>query len=233
LERFASFTSAMPELVADCAFMMAPSWPDPIVSRWIEERRKRSDKILGFNLHPMLVKEDPASVAGLVASAAEALEPILARGDTAIVLMPHDRRVGVGDSSMLEAIYHRMVSRHSEALLLLDPATLSAAQLKSIAGSLDGVVTGRMHLAIGALGMGVPVLCVGYQDKFEGLFAHFGMPEAMLMDAAAAGDPAVLNRRLSAFIDRLPELRVMVGDALPAVLARSRRNFAGLEAICN
>ena len=37
----------------------------------------------------------------------------------------------------------------------------------------DLVLTGRMHLAIAALGMGTPPLCVAYMDKFEGLFHLF------------------------------------------------------------
>ena len=51
----------------------------------------------------------------------------------------------------------------------------SARQVKAISGHCDLILSGRMHLAIASLGQGVPVVCLTYQDKFEGLMEHFGL----------------------------------------------------------
>lgn len=82
-----------------------------------------------------------------------------------------------------------------------------------------------MHLAIGSLGKGVPVLCVTYQDKFEGLFSHFDLPASMLLSTPRALDPAALEQAIDGFVADLDGLRDMVAGALPAVQARSRVNY--------
>jgi polysaccharide pyruvyl transferase WcaK-like protein len=53
------------------------------------------------------------------------------------------------------------------------PVTLDSWEIKALSGQVDLVLTGRMHLAIAALGMGTPAFCTVYQGKFEGLMQMF------------------------------------------------------------
>jgi polysaccharide pyruvyl transferase WcaK-like protein len=101
-------------------------------------------------------------------------------------------------------------------------------QLKAIAGLADGVLTGRMHLAIASLGMGVPVVALTYQGKFEGLFRHFDLPSWLLLSPAQTLRPGLLEQTLERFIDELPSLRTSVAAHWPTVLAASQRNLANL-----
>ncbi len=229
LERFRAFTRAKPQLVADSALLLQTSDPDAEVAGWVAKQRAERRPVMGFNLHPMLVKEDPGKVAKLVRSGVLALSAICRDSDTAWLLIPHDRRPKVGDLLVLEAIYNQLSPEFGDRVALVDPRTRSAADLKAIAGTLDGVVSGRMHLAIASLGKGVPVLCVAYQDKFEGLYAHFGLPDTMLIDPHSAMDPSTLEGALRRLIADIPTLRSLIAACLPEVFERSRRNFAAFD----
>jgi polysaccharide pyruvyl transferase WcaK-like protein len=88
------------------------------------------------------------------------------------------------------------------------------------------VVTGRMHLAIGSLGAGVPVMCIVYQGKFEGLMSHFDLPSDALISVAELADISSATAKIVSFIDRTDALKEQVSARLPSVLEHSRRNFA-------
>ena len=75
---------------------------------------------------------------------------------------------------MAEDCYNAFTATFPDRVEMLRPP-LNAWELKHLAGMVDLVLTGRMHLAIAALGMGTPPLCVAYMDKFEGLFHLFNI----------------------------------------------------------
>ena len=106
---------------------------------------------------------------------------------------------------------------------------LSASEIKAVAGLVDGVVTGRMHLAIAALGQGTPVAAITYQDKFQGLFAHFGVSESLLLspEQLLAGDN--LEKFLLRFLGAYKTAGAQVRNMLPAVMELSRANIAPLR----
>ncbi len=85
-----------------------------------------------------------------------------------------------------------------------------------------------MHLAIASLGMGMLVAAFTYQDKFFGLFDHFGLPHSLLLSLAEAVSSDALADVLSRFIAELPALRGSIGMALPHVKEASMRNLRGL-----
>jgi polysaccharide pyruvyl transferase WcaK-like protein len=95
--------------------------------------------------------------------------------------------------------------------------------MKAISGVCDLVLSGRMHLAIASLGQGVPVICLTYQDKFEGLMEYFDLtgntfsPQAVL-------DSDDLSERMFDYLDNCSELKKKVRDALPKVIEMSRAN---------
>jgi colanic acid/amylovoran biosynthesis protein len=101
----------------------------------------------------------------------------------------------------------------------------SAAELKQLAAKLDGVVTGRMHLAIAALGSGVPVATFAYQDKFEGLLMLFGLPQTTLGTLSQLLDVHRLAHFIESFLHELPELGVLVHSALPEVMQKAESNL--------
>lgn len=230
LRRFRAFTSARCQLVADSAFLMPPGEAVAPAADWIADRKAHGRTVIGFNLHPTLFKDAaPSQVAALIAASAAALAEISAERPVSWLMFPHDYRRDHGDDVCLAPLAAALAPRLGPDVFHL-AGEHSAAALKAVAGRLDGVVAGRMHLAIASLGMGVPVVAVTYQDKFEGLFRHFGLPSWLLLPPARLLGPDALRDAVIRFVDELAPLGAQVRQALPAVLAASRLNLADLAA---
>lgn len=102
-----------------------------------------------------------------------------------------------------------------------------AANIKAITGLMDGVVSSRMHLAIAALGMNVPVLVSDYQGKFSGLFKHFRLPQEFVVaptDFISENFEAIFDD----FYSRTDELWAIIKKNLPEVLKLSQKNFTSV-----
>jgi polysaccharide pyruvyl transferase WcaK-like protein len=227
-ERFQRFSRRASRLVADSAFMLEPDVSAAAVrtmAEWADDRRAHGDVVIGFNMHPMLIRgATPAQIQTLVDSAVVALRQLCSRRAVSLLLLSHDYRGNDGDDVCLRPIASALAAELGPRLMY-PTDQFSAAQLKAIAGCADGVVTGRMHLAIASLGMERPVAALTYQDKFQGLFAHFEYPERFLLSPAHAADPARLVALMEDFVDQLPTLAAQVRRFLPATVAASEMNL--------
>jgi polysaccharide pyruvyl transferase WcaK-like protein len=231
-ERFRRFSSAKAQLVADAAFLMHPNRDAagvaPIVE-WVQERKAAGELVLGFNLHPMLIKNaTPSQIDRMIDAAARALQKVSAQRPVSWLLLPHDYRGALGDEACLRPLHAKLGALSGEGRVHRVVGERTAAELKALAGLADGVLTGRMHLAIASLGMGVPVLGFSYQDKFEGLLRHFDLSKSLLLTAEQVADADYLERSICSFIDDLDLLRANVAAHLPGVMAASERNLVSL-----
>ncbi len=230
--RFRRFSGLEALAVADVAFLLEPKTDgahlDDLRS-WIGRSR---GPVLGFNVHPMLVvhpdraRSEATDVDRLVQTACDALDRALAATpDLRIVLIPHDTRAGYGDERCLAPIHAQLSRRWPERIVHADG--LDAAETKALTGMLDGVVCGRMHLAIAAFGMGTPVAALGYQDKFEGLLEQLHWPARHLLSPRALRADTLAGM-LATFIAELEMLKPLARAALPALKERAQRNLAPL-----
>ena len=231
LKRFNHFCEAPAQLVSDSAFMLKACVDSASVkdmASWVESRRATGDTVVAFNIHPMLLKDRTnEALARINASAISALRRLMTERPVSVVLLSHDYRGTDGDDTCLRVI-HQALQADFSGSLRYTTEPLSAAELKAMAGLLDGVITGRMHLAIASLGMGVPVAALTYQDKFQGLMDHFELPHSLLLSPAKVANPEELYALLIAFTAQLQELRQKVSSFLPGVLAASQLNIKSL-----
>jgi colanic acid/amylovoran biosynthesis protein len=221
LERFNAFSSVKARLVADCAFLLAPQEDHPAVKEvyaWSNGQRLAGRLVCGFNLHPLLLKSsDDARLQSVVDSAASALSEIARRRNVSFLLIAHDFRGGaLGDGAVLQPIYEKLRVELRERIGYWSHE-FAAPELKAIAGLTDLVITGRMHLSIAALGMGVPVAGVTYQGKFEGLFKHFKLPPSLLMAPEDLVDSFRLRELIESLIDSQPQMKTHVAKLWPCV----------------
>lgn len=229
LARLERFCGRRADLVADIAFLLEPATGSAEVARvlsWAREEAARGRVVLGFNVHPMLTAGGTRrEVRHLIESSVHALNEIRRRRPVSVLLLSHDDRPEKGDRVCLEPIAAALATSGSGGVLL--PARpMCAAELKAAAGATDCLMTGRMHLAIAALGQGVPVGAFTYQGKFQGLFQHFGLPESLLVSP----DEPDLTAALTAALDRLladrSVLRARVSTRLASVIELARSNLA-------
>jgi polysaccharide pyruvyl transferase WcaK-like protein len=228
LDRFNAFSTHPATLVADAAFMMKAAPVPPELPDWVDAQRALDRHVIGINIHPLLFKNaTPIQIQSLIDSMSTALAGISKRSKVAWLMLPHDYRDdgGAADGICLRPLHAKLVSAAPEQVFYLE-GVHHASVLKGVAGLLDGVVTARMHLAIAALGMGVPTLCFTYQDKFEGLFRHFDMPHDLLLAPKIFEDLNSLQISIEKFIEILPDLKRQVEGKLPTVMELSRRNLA-------
>lgn len=210
-------------LVADLAFLLEPQAKSPAAKAavaWADAERRGGATVLAVNLSGHTVRTLPGrSVAPFAGLVSRWLSADLSRR---VVVLPHDRRAGMGGDLTVCADLAEALSDFGPRVHAPD-GEIQAWDAKAIAGACDIVLTGRMHLAIAALGQGVPPVSIVYQGKFEGLMAHFGLEQAGLTLAPDAVDGA--DEALAAATDRRRALSAQIVAALPRIKELSRANF--------
>lgn len=232
LERFSAFCRRGADLVADAAFCLKPSLDSDVkrdVQRWVEKTHAEGRLAIAFNIHPMLFKDASAGqVKQLVEAAANALEAVCKSRAVNFLFLPHDFRKDVGDNVCLKPLTKELALRGLEDWFYHLEKEYSASEIKAAAGQVDGVITARMHLAIGTLGMGLPVAALTYQDKFQGLFRHFDLPNWLLISPKDILESDQLEKMMIRFIDENADLKGKVKAKLPEIMQLSRKNFEPL-----
>jgi len=172
-------------------------------------------------------KPEPAKLRKMIELAAAAMERLSREHNASWLLLAHDYRPEIADDNCLRPLADRLEPALGEHVHHVKQM-LSAGEIKAVVGLVDGVITGRMHLAIAALGQGTPVAAITYQDKFQGLFAHFGISESLLLSPAQflVGDS--FEKFVLHFLGAHESAGEQVRQALPAVMELSRANIAPL-----
>jgi polysaccharide pyruvyl transferase WcaK-like protein len=231
LERLHRLTTARGIIVADSAFSLQAEITPSVeaTASWVALHQRTGQKVVAFNIHPMLFpRASRDQIEALIEKSAEALSEVSRLRQVAWLLLPHDFREKLGDETCLKPLMNRLQPSLGNDIRYFEDEHL-ASVLKGVSGTLDGIVTARMHLAIAGLGQRVPVAGLAYQDKFEGLFGHFELPEEFLLSPSAVLEGNNLRELLLRFYDNIPLLKEMVIRRLPAVTAMSEVNFRILQ----
>lgn len=124
------------------------------------------------------VATDTARFESLLEALSAALEGLARRLDATILLLPSYNVAHEADDVACAALARRMRGRAVGVASIVDPALY-----KAVLGHAALVVSARMHPLILAAGMGVPVVGLSYNDKFEGFFDQLGVtPRVLRLD---------------------------------------------------
>lgn len=122
---------------------------------------------------------------------AQALRVLAADLGARVLLLPSYPLPHEGDVAMAGALARRMRAQRPACLLLRDPG-----EYKAVCGALRLMVGARMHPLILAAGMNVPIVGMGYNGKFDGLFRMLeAQARVVPLDAFPARDcvPALVD----------------------------------------
>lgn len=185
-QRFEHFTHKKSTLVADMAFLLKPNsnFIDfNEYQHWCQKEKDKQKTIVGFNFHPMLKKfQSVEDINKACFNLAEMLIQLLeTHKNLSILLIPHDNRGKLSDTVVLPLIAKQIRERGHANDIKEIKLVYHADQIKAIASLCDIMICSRMHLAIGALSSGVPIMAATYQGKFHGLFKHYELPETLLL----------------------------------------------------
>jgi colanic acid/amylovoran biosynthesis protein len=231
-EKFDLVGAHAAELVADSAFLLPPSptaSDHPAVDAWTTAQRAEGRFVCALNVHPMIHKNnDMAEVEALNQRLKVILPALAERYPVSFLLVPHDfRDGGLGDNAALSPLYDLLKPILGDRVAFA-PTPARASELKALVACADMLVTGRMHLGVGALSMGTPMWGLSYQDKFIGLFEHFSLPDQRITPEQAK-DAAALEAFFADAFDNREAVRDQVRAALPSVKALAALNFATLD----
>lgn len=202
-------------LTADIAFLLEPearAASTLAAIEWASAQRRAGAQVIGVNVSWLLRRDHP----GLAARYADALARLAADRPCAVLLVPHDVRKepGWSDVSACREV-HDLLPEPLRARSMIWDLRFRGQEAKALIGAVDAVLTARMHLAIAALGRGVPPLCIDSAGKVHGLYDLFRLSDLVVPpDASAATMAAALGRCLDARTSleqriraRLPEAR--------------------------
>ena len=219
---------------ADLAFLVSP---DPNAPRacesleWIASRKSRGSPVLALCPNPLAIRPgdphactDPAArqaeCAGFFASVVRRVRE--SDPDTDFVVVSHDRRAPNGDDAICADIVREIGPSRS----LLVPSDACPRAVKAIMAACDGLLTGRMHCGIAALGAGTPAAFLDYQGKVQGLLELFGLETSLEVE----GDIEAASERaadlLRAFRKDCDAIRGTIAARLPHVMRLSALNVA-------
>jgi polysaccharide pyruvyl transferase WcaK-like protein len=179
-------------LVPDPAFMLAPAPRDVgrayIRSLGLDPRRPLIGVALrrwfhrkgGFIPHRVRAAigldrgEGREAMTRVLTDVARAVSWLAKRMNASVLLMPSYNAVHEGDPVECQRLRELLgVSVESRIALINDPSLY-----KSVAGHLSLMLSARMHPLILAASMGVPIVGLAYNGKFEGLFRLLGLQGA-------------------------------------------------------
>ncbi|MCH5312438.1 MAG: polysaccharide pyruvyl transferase family protein [Prevotella sp.] len=229
LERFSKFTHIKGNLVADAAFLLKPridfeSYDE--IKSWVDNLHIHEQLVIAFNFHPMLRKYNQESerVNDAKSVAKNLVSALKTHSNVNFLLLPHDDRNGIGDMVMLDIINTILLESGFANRILYLRNVPRASHLKAICALMDGVISGRLHLAIASLGSGVPVLVGSYQDKFKGLLRHFKISNDYVLSIEDFCDESFQDK-FNQFISNLSDLKIHVRQELPAVMTLAQNNL--------
>jgi len=225
----AALPGRLVERVADLAFLLPPDRTGARfeeTSAWLRAEREAGSILLGLNVAGLPDDRGEA----LLERHVEAVRQLVGQeGRIALLLLPHDTRRAPGqpsDGELALRAQEKLRPLLGERVRCLE-APVRPGTVKALAGQLDLVLSGRMHLAIAALGSGVPVACVGYQDKFEGLFDLFGLDRDLLLTRSDACEPGAVAATARQLLRGRVRLAGQVRERVPEVVRLARGNLAG------
>lgn len=216
-------------LTADIAFLLEPQSGGLVstkVIEWIDKQQKEGAVVVGINSNHVLIEKYPElTIDGLVKAYQRAIQEISSRyPEIRFLFIPHDIRGDTSDVVIAKAIFDAL-PEHIQQLSEIVPLPCPTAEIKYIVSKLAFVLSGKMHLAIACLSQGIPVACIAYQDKFEGLFQHFDLD-----DMTIAPEELPIPGKLSQFfVDRFTkrqELAKQIQSRLPEVIQLAKKNLA-------
>ncbi|MSP82195.1 MAG: hypothetical protein EXQ94_04480 [Alphaproteobacteria bacterium] len=230
LDRFQLKVGRPANPVADLAFLLRPRVTTTEVAAvlaWMDDVRSNGGRLVVMNVNKLATRALQGSVDQIFADVANHL--LAQRGYLHLVLMYHDFRDAQKEAETIGAIHGRILAPHGHRVLKVLGAT-DAWCAKGVAGAADLVLTGRMHLAIAALGAGVPAVCIVYQGKFEGLMQLFAL-EDVILEPGRIDSVAPVLACMGRALARLDEMKATINSRLPLVRKLALKNVEFLRAI--
>lgn len=192
-DTLAACTSRPIEVVPDPAFMLEPAPREAAIDllrtidlppgrpfiavavrRWFHERGGFIPNVLKAKAG-MHVGGDDARFQSLLDAIATSLVELARRLDASVLLLPSYNVVHEADDVACESLGRRLGNVSVRLARIADPQSY-----KAVLGMASLMISSRMHPLIHAAAMGIPLVGLSYNPKFDGLFDLLEMPHRPL-----------------------------------------------------
>ena len=183
---------------------------------------------------PFIVVMPSAVVRGLfeanggdyVSAVAALVGSLRAETQRPVVVVPHSYRKGQGEGRMNDGPVCREVvaACSGDSGVIGIDEDLSAGELRRIVALSEVMVTSRFHAMISGLATSTPTVVVGWSHKYKEVLDDFGLAE-FGMDSAELSHPESIVAKVKFAIENRQDLSAQISKALPAVRAKSAKNF--------
>ena len=213
------------KLCPDTAFLLEPE-ASPCAEAL--SKQKVDSHLVGFSVSHMTARQSGSpdrylhTMAGLADHIAE-------KTGARVVLIPNELSddVAYDDARIAEWVWHRM-TRKAQAIVLSGEHT--APQLKGIIGQCDALVAARYHSIVASLSQAIPVLAIGWHDKYVGLLSLVGQ-ERYLCPAQGL-DLHDSTEKFDDLWQTRHRIREEISDALPKIRAEILKGGEAVAALC-
>jgi polysaccharide pyruvyl transferase WcaK-like protein len=149
------------------------------------------------------------------------VEHLCLHKDAQVVLVGHDLAVDDSKRSDDRALCRHLLGLVAPSLPVMHvDRVLSAAEIKSVIGNCDLLVSSRYHALIGALSQGIPVAAIGWSHKYDELLAEFGLGRNLLsLSESVSGAYESLDR----IIHQLPQCAESIRQQVPRFKESAQR----------
>lgn len=157
----------------------------------------------------------------------------LARSGLQVVLFPNATRADdpVGERNNDLPVIRRVLAAVGDvdgpAPLAVD-LDVSATGVKKVIAACDVVLVSRFHAMVGALGLAVPVVVLGWSHKYAEVMARFGQEDRVSDYKALSREQ--LREAVEDVVEHRDEVAAAIREALPGVQEGARRPLDGLLA---
>lgn len=189
----------------------------------MNQQREKNGLIVGLNINFHAVGQHADNIDQFVERFINHLPATLDQRRGNYLFIPHDLKKNNGDIALAETFTAKYTATFPERAWCFK--TDKPSEVKELVKHLNLLLTGRMHLAIAALGNETPTMAITYQDKFEDLFMHFGLGDLGFLLTPDECLSEKLNTTLCAAWRHQKELRQIIASRLPTVMQLSQKNF--------
>jgi polysaccharide pyruvyl transferase WcaK-like protein len=228
LKRLDNFDVKNLILVTDSAFLFNHKdyKMDVKTAAYIETLRRNNKKYVGLNIR--FLKNDPERMWALIDKISTVLCKTIDKEKYAVVLIAHDIRDFPYQYSDTESLSFLGDALNEAGFTVYNPYWITTCiESKAIIELCDFVIGNRMHIAILALSMGIPVISFIYQGKFEGLYGFYDFKHLFLFEKDTF-DCGELASAVDYIKENLSVLREYIVSVTKEIRILAERNFKSL-----
>lgn len=162
------------------------------------------------------------------------IEHICSEHNARVVLMGHKLRPDNSENKDDRTLCNYLLSSLEKSMPVAHiDRILTAAEVKSVIGNCDLLISSRYHALIAALSQGIPVASIGWSHKYDELLAEVGL-SSNIISLSKTSKKACVD--IDSIVERLPEISAAIKakvptfkksgeDAINEVLSRIKERF--------